>query len=81
MINDQEIFIKSADRGSCVVILSYNIEKNKKAKKIWNNSETMIYDDIEYGTFRECKDITLGNLKMFQNSLRRNFKDHEKLDK
>ena len=63
----------SADKDSCVVIL--------KRTDCINKLETMINKGIESGTYVECEDTTLSDLKLFQDFLRRNFKNYEKCDK
>ena len=73
LINDQDICIISADKDSCVVILKRNDYINKL--------ETMINKGIESGTYVECEDTTLSGLKLFQDFLRRNFKNYEKYEK
>ena len=73
LINDQDICIVSADKDSCVVIL--------KRTDYINKLETMINKSIESGTYVECEDTTLIDLKLIQDFLRRNFKSYEKYDK
>ena len=73
LINDHDICIISADKGSCVVIL--------KRTDYINKLETMINKGTEQGTYAEFEDITLNDLKLFQDFLRRNFKSYEKYDK
>ena len=72
-INDKDICIISADKDSCVVIL--------KRTDCINKLETMINKVIESGTYVECEDTTLSDLKLFQDFLRRNFKNYERCDK
>ena len=73
LINDQDICIISADKDSCVVIL--------KRTDYINKLETMINKGIESGTYVECEDTTLSGWKLFQDFLRRNFKNYEKYEK
>ena len=73
LINDQDISIISADKGSCVVIL--------KRTDYINKLETVINKGIEPGTYVEFEDTTLNDLKLFQDFLRPDFKSYEKYDK
>ena len=41
----------------------------------------MINENIELGTYAECHDTTLSDLKLFQDSSQRKFKNYEKYDK
>ena len=41
----------------------------------------MINEGIESGTDIECEDTALKDLKLFQDFLHQNFKDHEKYNK
>ena len=67
------ICIISGDKDYCAVIL--------KRTDYINKLETMINKGIESGTYVECEDTTLSDLKLFQDFLRRNFKNYEKYEK
>ena len=57
LIDDQDICIISADKDSCVVIL--------KITDYINKLEIMINKGIESGTYTECYDTTIRDLKLF----------------
>ena len=73
LINDQDICIVSVDKGSCVVIL--------KRTDYINKLETMINKGIKSGTYAECEDTTINDLKLFQDFLRQKIKSYEKYEK
>ena len=67
MINNDKLAIVSGDKNSCVVIMT---------KEDYNNKlEAMLNDGISKGIYAHTEDTTLRDLKLFQDFLRRNFKD------
>ena len=58
---DQDICIISADKDSCVVTL--------KRTDYISKLETMINKGTESGTYIECEDTALNDLKLFQDFL------------
>ena len=67
MINNDKLAVASGDKESWVVIMTredYNIKL-----------EAMLSDGINQGIYAPTEDTTLRDLKLFQDFLRRNFKD------
>ena len=73
MINDQDKWIISADKDSCVVLL--------RGIDCIHRLEAMINEVIEFGTYVECQHTAISDLEQFQHSLRQNSKNYEKQDK
>ena len=73
LINGRDICIISSDKNSCIVVL--------KRTDYINKLETIIKKRIESGTYVECQETTLSDLKLFQDFLRRKCKNQEKYDK
>ena len=67
MINNDKLAIVSGDKDSCVVILTREDYNDKL--------ETMLNDGISKGIYAHTEDTTLRDLTLFQDFLRRNFKD------
>ena len=67
MINNDKLAIVSGDKDSCVVILTREDYNDKL--------EAMLNDGISKGIYAHTEDTTLRDFKLFQDFLRRNFKD------
>ena len=67
MINNDKLAIVSGDKDSCVVIMTREDYNDKL--------EAMLNDGISKGIYAHTEDTTLRDLKLFQDFLRRNFKD------
>ena len=67
LIQNKDLVVISGDKDSCVVIL----KTGDYDKKLQNT----IDEEITNGTYAPTADITLTDLKKFQDFLRRNFKD------
>ena len=67
MINNDKLAVVSGDKDSCLVLMTRE-DYNKKL-------ETMLNDGISKGIYVPTVDTTLRDLKLFQDFIRRNFKD------
>ena len=67
MINNDKLAVVLCDKDSCFVIMT---------RKDYNNKlEAMLNDEISKDIYAPTEDAALSNLKLFQDFLRRNFKD------
>ena len=67
MINNDKLAVVSGDKDSCVVIMTRKDSNNKL--------EAMLNDGISKGMYARTEDTTLRDLRLFQDFLRRHFKD------
>ena len=67
MINNDKLAVVLCDKESCLVIMTREDYNNKL--------EAMLNDEISKDIYAPTEDAALSNLKLFQDCLRRNFKD------